>query len=45
VAEIMKEIGAKLSQALTEKGDGAQLLQNITSILQNPQSAIENKGV
>lgn len=41
VAEIMREVGARLSKALTERSDGPALLQSVNQILQNPESALK----
>jgi len=42
VAEIMREVGERLSSALKERSNGPALLQSINQILQNPESAIKS---
>ena len=41
VAEIMREVGARLAKALTERSDGPALLQSVNQILQNPESVLK----
>ena len=40
VAEIMREVGERLSRALKERTDGPALLQSINRILQNPEDTL-----
>ena len=42
VAEIMREVGERLSRALKERSDGPALLQSINQILQNPESSLKS---
>ncbi len=42
VAEIMREVGERLSKALNERSNGPALLQSINQILQNPESSIKS---
>lgn len=41
VAEIMREVGERLSKALKERSNGPALLQSINQILQNPESSLK----
>lgn len=41
VAEIMREVGERLSEALKVRTDGPALLQSINQILQNPESSLK----
>ncbi|HTR82756.1 MAG TPA: hypothetical protein VMM58_14100 [Bacteroidota bacterium] len=41
IADIMREVGERLSKALTERSDGAELLKSINQILQNPESVLK----
>jgi len=41
VAEIMREVGERLSSALKERSNGVALLQSINQILQNPESSLK----
>jgi hypothetical protein len=40
VAEIMRDVGERLSQALAERSNGAALLQSINEILQDPERSL-----
>ena len=40
VAEIMREVGERLSAALKERSNGPALLRSINQILQNPESSL-----
>ena len=42
VAEIMREVGERLSSALKEPSNGPALLQSINQILQNPESSLKS---
>jgi hypothetical protein len=42
VAEIMGEVGERLSKALKERSNGPALLQSINQILQNPESSLKS---
>ena len=42
VAEIMREVGERLSKALKERSNGPALLQSINQILQNPESSLKS---
>ncbi len=42
VAAIMRDVGERLSKALTERSNGAQLLQSIIEILKNPESSLKS---
>jgi hypothetical protein len=42
VAEIMRDVGERLSKALTERSNGAELLQSINEILKNPASSLKS---
>jgi len=42
VAQIMKDVGERLSKALKERSDGAALLQSINEILKNPESSLKS---
>ncbi len=42
VAEIMREVGERLSKALKERSNGSALLQSINQILQNPESSLKS---
>jgi outer membrane biosynthesis protein TonB len=42
VAEIMREVGERLSKALKERSNGPALLQSINQILQNPESSLNS---
>lgn len=44
VAEIMREVGERLSKALKERSNGPALLQSVNQILQNPESSLNRKG-
>jgi hypothetical protein len=41
VAEIMRDVGERLSQALAERSNGAALLQSINEILQDPERSLK----
>jgi len=41
VAEIMREVGERLSMALKERSNGPALLQSINQVLQNPESSLK----
>jgi len=41
VAEIMRDVGERLSQALAERSNGAALLQSINEILQAPERSLK----
>jgi hypothetical protein len=42
VAEIMRDVGDRLSKALKERSNGAALLQSINQILQNPEGTLKS---
>jgi hypothetical protein len=42
VAEIMRDVGERLSKALKERSNGAALLQSINQILQNPEGSLKS---
>ena len=42
VADIMKDVGDRLSKALTERTNGAELLQSVIEILKNPESSLKS---
>jgi hypothetical protein len=41
VAEIMRNVGERLSKALAERSNGAALLQSINEILQDPERSLK----
>lgn len=41
VAEIMRDVGERLSMALVERSNGAALLQSINQILQDPEHSLK----
>ena len=41
VAEIMRDVGERLSKALAERSNGAALLQSINEILQDPERSLK----
>ena len=41
VAEIMRDVGERLSKALAERSNGAALLQSIIEILQDPERSLK----
>ena len=41
VAEIMRDVGDRLSKALAERSNGAELLQSINEILQDPERSLK----
>ena len=41
VAEIMRDVGERLSKALVERSNGAALLQSINQILQDPEHSLK----
>jgi hypothetical protein len=42
VAEIMRDVGERLSKALVERSNGAALLQSINQILQDPEHSLKS---
>jgi hypothetical protein len=42
VAAVMRDVGERLSKALTERSNGAELLQSIIEILKNPESSLKS---
>jgi hypothetical protein len=38
----MRDVGERLSRALTERSNGAELLQSIIEILKNPESSLKS---
>ena len=42
VAAIMRDVGERLAKALTERSNGAELLQSIIEILKNPESSLKS---
>ncbi len=42
VAEVMREVGERLSKALTERSNGAAMLESINQILQDPEALLKH---
>ena len=42
VAAVMRDVGERLSKALKERSNGAELLQSIVEILKNPESSLKS---